>query len=60
MKLNREWHEAHRMPKNPTLEQRLEWHIMHAANCQCREIPRSLRREMEVRGLTTPAPRSLR
>lgn len=43
MKLNKEWHEAHRMPQNPTLDQRIEWHIEHARNCECREIPPNLR-----------------
>ncbi|HEY5749826.1 MAG TPA: hypothetical protein VIU12_27355 [Chryseolinea sp.] len=27
MKLNKEWHEHHPMPKNPTLEQRIQWHV---------------------------------
>ena len=30
MKINKDWHEKNRMPKNPTLEQRMEWHIAHA------------------------------
>lgn len=60
MKLNREWHEAHKMPRNATLEQRLDWHLMHAANCQCREMPPGIRRELEARGLSIPTPRSLR
>ena len=50
-KLNREWHLAHKMPRNPTLEQRLEWHADHAANCACREMPPDLRAELERRGL---------
>ena len=60
MKTNKAWHEAHKMPKNPSLEQRLEWHVKHAANCSCREMPDSIRRELENRGLVTPTPRSLR
>jgi hypothetical protein len=58
--INREWHLAHRMPRNATLEQRLEWHIMHAANCSCREMPESIRRELEARGLVAPTQRSLK
>ncbi len=50
-KLNREWHLAHRMPKNPSYEQRLEWHAAHAANCACREMPETLRVELVRRGL---------
>ncbi len=49
MKLNKEWHLTHRMPKNPTMEQRIAWHIDHAKNCACRPIPEKLREEMERR-----------
>lgn len=35
-KLNREWHLAHKMPKNATLEQRVEWHMEHLKHCACR------------------------
>ncbi|CAM4259325.1 hypothetical protein FLTE109939_01945 [Flavobacterium terrigena] len=42
MKLNREWHKSHKMPKNPTLEQRIDWHIEHSKNCNCRKIPTNL------------------
>jgi len=34
--INREWHEAHRMPKNPSCDQRGEWHSAHAFECGCR------------------------
>lgn len=51
MKLNKEWHLAHRMPKSPTMEQRIEWHIEHAKHCQCREIPAKLKAEMKKRNL---------
>ena len=37
--INRRWHEQHRMPKNPTARQRIDWHMAHAANCSCRPIP---------------------
>ncbi len=49
--LNREWHAANRMPANATLEQRLVWHASHAANCACREMPASIRAELERRGM---------
>ncbi len=39
MKTNKAWHERHRMPKNAALEQRLDWHLQHAANCGCRDMP---------------------
>lgn len=58
--INKAWHLEHRMPRNATLEQRLEWHVKHAANCNCREMPESIRHELEARGLIEPTPRSLR
>ena len=41
-KINREWHESHIMPGNPTREQRVEWHAGHAEACGCRDVPVSL------------------
>ena len=40
--INADWHRAHRMPENPTLEQRLEWHREHARHCDCRKPPPKL------------------
>ena len=40
--MNREWHEAHKMPERATEKQRLEWHTEHARACGCRPIPASL------------------
>ena len=54
-KTNAAWHRAHRMPPNATLDQRIAWHLEHAANCGCREIPARLREEMTRRGITVPA-----
>ena len=51
-KTNREWHEQNRMPRNPTTEQRLAWHLAHAQACQCRPIPASLLKLLETRGAT--------
>lgn len=42
-RLNAEWHRAHRMPKNPTTDQRLAWHRAHEAHCGCRPMPERLR-----------------
>ncbi|HTT10973.1 MAG TPA: hypothetical protein VMG60_08805 [Burkholderiaceae bacterium] len=41
-KTNRLWHAHHRMPKNPTAQQRIAWHLAHAANCACRPIPQGV------------------
>jgi len=46
-KINREWHLANKMPKNPTLEQRIAWHKEHAKNCGCWPIPDKLFEEMK-------------
>ncbi len=47
MKINKEWHEKNRMPKNPTFEERVKWHLAHQKNCQCRPIPEKLLQEMK-------------
>jgi len=46
MKINKEWHEKNRMPKNPSLDERMKWHIEHAQNCACREMPDKLKAEV--------------
>jgi hypothetical protein len=48
-KLNREWHLAHRMPKNATMEERIAWHIEHSKHCACRAIPEKLKAEIKKR-----------
>ena len=50
MKINRTWHEHHKMPKNASLDQRIEWHLAHEKNCQCREMPEKLREEIKKSG----------
>lgn len=49
--INKAWHETHKMPKYPTLQERIDWHLEHAAQCGCRPIPDGLLREMEKRGI---------
>jgi hypothetical protein len=46
--MNKEWHLAHPMPPKPTREQRVAWHAEHARACACREVPDSLKREVEA------------
>ncbi|WP_168172415.1 hypothetical protein [Cellvibrio sp. PSBB023] len=48
-KLNAEWHRNNKMPTNPTLEQKLEWHLAHTKYCACRPMPQSLVDEMKKR-----------
>jgi hypothetical protein len=40
--MNRDWHEAHVMPKNATTEERIAWHREHTQNCGCRPFPKGL------------------
>ena len=35
-KINKEWHDAHRMPVKATREQRGAWHSAHVEQCGCR------------------------
>ncbi len=44
--INREWHLKNKMPKNPTLEQRIAWHQAHEKYCNCRPIPDKLLAKM--------------
>lgn len=53
-RLNKSWHERHVMPKNPSIEQRLRWHVAHAKACSCREMPRTILEELRRRGRAIP------
>jgi len=46
MKLNKEWHLKHPMPKSATLDQRIAWHLEHKKICGCRDIPEKLKKEI--------------
>jgi len=52
--INAAWHRANPMPKNPTIDQRIAWAVEHAQACGCRDIPPTLRAEMEARGIVAP------
>lgn len=51
LSLNKEWHLKHPMPKNPTIEQRIKWHLEHQKHCSCRKIKGKLAEEMKKRGI---------
>lgn len=51
MKINKAWHLKHKMPKNPTMEERIQWHLSHAKNCGCRKIEGKLAEEMRKLGI---------
>ena len=46
-RINAAWHKAHKMPKRPTLEERIAWHHAHEQHCQCRKAPENLRKYLE-------------
>ncbi len=47
MKINADWHSKHKMPANPSVDERTEWHIAHVKNCTCRPIPSKLGKLLE-------------
>lgn len=51
MNINKEWHEKNKMPKNPTFDQRVKWHLEHQKNCSCRKISEKLAEELTRRGI---------
>jgi hypothetical protein len=54
MEINKAWHEKHRMPKNATLDQRVEWHLAHARACSCLEMPATIKAELAKRKIKIP------
>ena len=46
-KTNRAWHAENRMAPKATRDQRIEWHARHAEACACREVPPSIREDVE-------------
>ena len=53
-RVNAAWHERHAMPKKPSLDERVAWHLAHAASCACRAIPKAMLKELKARGITPP------
>jgi len=51
MNINKDWHLSNKMPKNPTIDQRIEWHLAHAKNCTCRPLHGKILEEINKRGL---------
>ena len=51
MKINADWHKNNKMPKNPTLEQRMYWHLEHAKHCHCRPLGGKILEEIKKRNL---------
>ncbi len=55
MALNRDWHQAHPLPRNASRAERIRWHAAHARHCGCRPIPGSLK--ADVAAVTKPRKR---
>jgi hypothetical protein len=36
MKINVTWHTVHKLPRNASLNERINWHIAHLKSCSCR------------------------
>lgn len=53
-KINREWHVAHKMPKNANEDERIAWHLNHARNCGCRKIEGKLAELLRRRRMPIP------
>jgi hypothetical protein len=49
-RINKEWHQNNRMPKNPSMDERIRWHREHADHCKCRPVPEKLKNEIKQRG----------
>ncbi len=49
--INKEWHLKNLMPKNPTLDQRITWHLGHVKNCKCRPLEGKILEEIKKRGI---------
>lgn len=49
MKINAEWHVKNKMSKNPTVDERIAWHMAHAENCKCRPIHGKILEEINKR-----------
>lgn len=50
------WHTGHPMPRNPSMDQRVTWHLAHQAHCGCREIPVTVLAELKRRGINSSPP----
>lgn len=51
MNINKTWHLSHKMPKNPSLDQRIIWHVEHTRNCKCRKLEGKILDEINKRGI---------
>ena len=45
--INAVWHNAHKMPNNPTHDERMIWHIKHLESCGCRKPTEKMQQEID-------------
>jgi hypothetical protein len=55
-RINRAWHESHRMPSNAGDDERIAWHLDHARHCGCRRIDGGVAALFKKRGIAIPEP----
>ncbi len=53
MEINAVWHSKHKLPQDPTLDQRVKWHIEHARHCSCGSADEEILEELKKRYLNT-------
>jgi hypothetical protein len=53
MEINAEWHSKNKLPENPTLDQRVKWHIEHARHCSCHAADDDILEELKKRTMNT-------
>jgi hypothetical protein len=53
MKRNDEWHSKNKISENPTIDQRVRWHIEHARHCPCHYVDDEILEEVKNRYLNT-------
>jgi hypothetical protein len=51
--INKQWHEANRMPARASLDQRIAWHREHQQHCSCRAMPARIAEEIARRNQST-------
>ena len=52
MKINKDWHEKNKMPKNTSFEERIKWHREHNKNYSCHPgFPKKLEEEIKNKGI---------
>jgi hypothetical protein len=48
--MNARWHEMHPLGRGASLAERVKWHVAHQKACACRDMPASVRAELERSG----------